>query len=120
MEARFVPFGNLCILTREQFEDMRQNGFKAPLRFMGKCHTGPAALAEMRYLSEYFNDLCVWDIQRQLAVGMISQDVPLLIDNLAPPFSEFVIAFGEEPADRLRSTKRRPYAYPHPSGIYER
>ena len=120
-EKALTPFGHLCTLTREQYEYMIRYKQKSPSRFMGKSVYEPAALAEMRYLACYFNDVCVWDIRRQRVIGMISQPVPLSVDTMAPPFTEFVITMEAKGAKgRYRLTQRRPYAYPHPSGTYER
>lgn len=112
-----APFGHLCVMTREQYEDMIARGHTDPIRFMGRNNTIPSALASMRHYAIYFNHVCVWDVVNKKVVGMCSQSV-LDIDTLAPKLYEYISTWAGN--DKGRTYKRKLYAYPNPSGTYER
>jgi hypothetical protein len=110
-------FGHLCVMTREQYEDMLSRGLISPIRFLGKNNTPSSAFASMRHYAIYFNHVCVWDMVKKDVVGVCSQTI-LEVDSLAPRLYEYISTWAGD--DKGRTYKRKLYAYPHPSGTYER
>ena len=111
------PFGHLCVMTREQYEDMLSRDLISPIRFLGKNSTIPSAMASMRYYAIYFNHVCVWDMEQKTVVGVCTQ-TSLIVDLQAPRLYEYISTWAGN--DKGRTYKRKLYAYPHPSGTYER